>query len=252
MKIIDIHAHLEVEEYKNDLPLLVEKWKKSNVAIVIANGANQKSNEAVLDLANKYNIIKAALGFHPVHINEIKDSDIPKIIAFITSNKSKIIALGEIGLDYKDPSWNKSRQLKMFKEFIQLGEKLNIPLIVHSRKAELDVIELLESSKLKKIVMHYFCGRQHLVKRIINNNWYLSIPTNIVKLQQLQDNVNLCPINQLLTETDSPYLSPFPNINRNEPIFIKESLKKIAETKKLSIEKTSDIIYQNYKNLFEK
>ena len=109
---------------------------------------------------------------------------------------------------------------------------------------------MLESSKLKKVVMHCFTGRKHLVKRIIDNGWSLSIPCVVVKLQQFQDNVKLAPLSQLLTETDCPYLSPYPDIRRNEPAFVIETIKKIAELKKMDQEEVANNIFMNYQKMF--
>jgi TatD DNase family protein len=99
--------------------------------------------------------------------------------------------------------------------------------------------------------MHCFMGRKHLVKRIIGNGWNISIPCIIGKLQQLQENVEMAPISQLLTETDAPYMSPFPETRRNESGFVLETLKKMAEIKKLDVEEISKLIYMNYQRVFQ-
>jgi TatD DNase family protein len=137
-----------------------------------------------------------------------------------------------------------------FEKFIELSEKKNIPIIVHSRRAELDCIDMLESSSSRKVVMHCFMGRKHLVKRIVDNGWSLSIPCILGKLHQLQENVAMTPTSQILTETDAPYLSPFPDIKRNEPRFVEGTVRKIAEIKKIDPDEASKIIFQNYQRLF--
>ncbi len=264
MKIIDDHCHLdfdasnkvEKDEYTDvlrydDLDNVLEQNKNAGVVAIISNGTDYESNIRVLEIARKHSIVKAALGLHPTYVNDVDDGKFGKIIGHIKRNKDKIIALGEIGLDGKYPEIDKGKQRRYFKVFLELAEELNKPVIVHSRQAELETIEMLERTKLKKIVMHYFAGRQHLVKRILKNGWMLSIPTNIVKLQQLQDNVKLADISQITTETDGPFLSPYKDIRINEPRFIIESLKKIAEIKKISIEDVSEQIYKNYKRIYE-
>jgi len=106
------------------------------------------------------------------------------------------------------------------------------------------------SSSLKKIVMHCFSGRKHLVRRIVDNSWYLSIPCTVTRTQQFQENVQLQDLSRILTETDAPYLSPFPDIPRNEPSFIIESLKKIAELKRMDAIEVANNIYKNYQDVF--
>ena len=128
---------------------------------------------------------------------------------------------------------------------------MDIPLIIHSRKAELDVVEMLESSDIKKVVLHCFSGRHHLIKRAAEHGWSFSVPTNIVKSEHFQKMVEMVNISQLLTETDAPYLSPFTG-KRNEPAFIAESLKKIAEVKNMTVDDTANNIFMNYQHLFLK
>jgi TatD DNase family protein len=256
MLIVDVHAHLDFEEYKDDIAKVIEENKKAGVAAVINNGVDIASNRKVLELAKKYDIIKPALGIYPVHCIGMKEEDFDKELEFIS--KQNIIAIGEVGLDYIKGDDNphgdayKKEMKACFEKFIKLAEKKKIPLIVHSRRAELDVIELLESSSLKKnkIIMHCFMGRKHLVKRILDQGWSMSIPCIINKLQQLQLLAEIAPMTQILTETDAPYMSPYPNIKRNEPRFIIEGLKSIAQIKKLDVEEVSKMIFMNYQNLF--
>ncbi|MBU1198300.1 MAG: TatD family hydrolase [Nanoarchaeota archaeon] len=256
MIIVDIHAHMDFKEYDEDLDKVIEENKKAGVAAIINQGVDVASNRKVLELAKKYDIIKPALGFYPVHAVEVKPDVFDAEINFIS--KQDIVAIGEVGLDYKkgddNPFGDKYRNemRACFEKFIALAEKKKIPIIVHSRKAELDVIEMLESSSLKKqqIIVHAFMGRKHLVDRILDNGWNLSVLAIVNKLQQVQEIVAKAPMNQLLTETDCPYMTPYPDIKRNEPRFIIEALKKIAEIKKLDIEEVSKMIYQNYQKIF--
>jgi len=141
------------------------------------------------------------------------------------------------------------KQKKTFQKFINLARELNIPIVIHSRKAEAEAIELLEKSEYKKIIMHCFNGNLKLVKKIIENGWFLSIPTNVKHAEHFQKVIELTPIEQLFCETDSPFLHPdkkFPN----EPANVVESYKKIAEIKKLSLKEVEKKIEENYKKLF--
>ena len=259
MMIVDVHAHLDFEEYDNDLDKVMADNKAAGVKAIINNGVDSKSNSKVLELAKKYDIIKPALGFYPVKAALLKEEDFDKEIEFISKQKN-IVAIGEVGLDYIKGDDNphgdkyKNEMKACFEKMIKLAEKKNLPIICHSRRAELDVIEMLESSSMKKrkVIMHCFMGRQHLVKRIIDNGWSMSIPCIVTKLQQLQLIAQMAPIEQIFTETDAPYMSPYPDIRRNEPRFVVEGLKKIAEIKKLDVEECSKMIYLNYQRMFLK
>ncbi|MFH1063844.1 MAG: TatD family hydrolase [Candidatus Woesearchaeota archaeon] len=254
---VDVHAHLDHALFKTDLDAVIERARQAGVKVIIANGVEPVTNRAVLALAEKYDIVKPALGIYPPDALEaetkedtyplkLKPYDLDEEMEFI--EKSKPIALGEVGLDYKNGS-NKGMQKKVFQRFIDLSEKMDIPLIIHSRKAESDVVDMLESSDAKKIILHCFSGRQHLVRRAAGHGWSFSIPTNVVRSQQFQEMVELVHISQLLTETDSPYLTPFRE-KRNEPAFVVESLKKIAELKGMTVEDTANNVFMNYQKMF--
>lgn len=257
MLIVDVHAHLDFEEYKEDLDSVISENKKAGVRAVINNGVDVNSNRKVLELSRKYDIVKPALGIYPVKAAMMREEEFDRELEFISKQKG-LVAIGEVGLDYIKGDDNphgdayRKEMRACFEKFIRLAEKKRLPLICHSRRAELEVVEMLESSSLKKnqIVMHCFMGRKHLVKRIIDNGWSLSIPCIVGKLQQLQDNVAMAPISQLLTETDAPYMSPYPGVKRNEPRFIIEGLRKIAEIKKLDLEELSKMIFMNYQRIF--
>jgi len=246
--IVDVHCHLTYEPINKDIDNIIERAKQNNVVAIINCGTEAKSNKESLELAKKYSVVKAALGFYPTYCEEVSEEEFDKELNFIEKSKDKITALSEIGLDYKNPDTNKEKQKRCFEKFIQLGEKIKKPLIIHSRNAELDVIEMLESSKNKAIVMHCFSGRKHLINRIIGNNWYFSIPCTIVKLEHFQNIVKLT--DNILTETDAPFLSPFKD-KPNEPSFITETIKKIAGVKNINKEEVEETVYKNYQKLFK-
>ena len=133
---------------------------------------------------------------------------------------------------------------------INLAEELRKPIVVHSRKAEQKCIEILEGSNLKKVVMHCFSGKKPLVKRIAGNGWFLTVPTIVVRSFQFQDIARNVPLMQLFCETDSPYLSPYKE-QMNEPSFVVESYKKIAEIKNMDINEVMNNIYMNWQKVFE-
>ena len=243
--IVDVHSHLTFPDFKKDLNEVIERAKGAGVVSIISSGTSIESNKEVLELSKKFQIVKASLGAYPT---EVKKSNIDEQLEFIKKNKAKIVAIGEAGLDYKELQ-NKEEQKFCFEKVISLAEKLNKPLVVHSRKAESDALDLIESSKLKKVIMHCFTPKMSIVKRAQELGYNFSIPTVITRLEHFQEMVKRIPLNQLLTETDAPFLSPFRG-KRNEPSFIVESLKKMAEIKNMDVKEVENNIYMNYQKLF--
>jgi len=254
--LLDIHAHLDHFQFKEDLPDVIERAKN---VLIVASGINPKTNRFVINLSGKYENIKASLGIYPIEAleAEIKKGeypikpekfDIEDETEFIKENKDLIVAIGEIGLDYALVPETAKKQKSLFQKMIELAEKIKKPVIIHSRKAEQDVIDMLESSRLKKIILHCFCGKQKLVKRAQDNGWYFTVPTNVVRSQQMQYIAETTNINNILTETDAPYLSPFTD-KRNEPSFVIEAVKKIAELKKMDVKEVENNIFKNYLTL---
>lgn len=257
--LIDIHSHLDHYQFRDDLDSVIENAKKAGLKVILTAGINPQTNRKSLEIAEKYPLVKPCLGIYPVQTlqKEIESGDYPmeenkfeidEEIRFIIKNKSKFVAVGEVGLDYSMGEDPKSQKL-LFEKMISLAEKLNKPIIIHSRKAESDCIDILKSSKLKKIVMHCFCGKKPLVKEIIDKGWYLTAPTSIVRSTQFQENTSLTPITQLFAETDAPYLSPFKD-RRNEPAFVIESYKKIAEIKRMELSEVTNNIWMNWQRVF--
>ena len=246
--IIDVHCHLTDNYFKDKIDEVIKNADKNKVISIISNGLNYEDNEKVLNLSKKYPLVKASLGLYPLDALKLNEKELDNVFDQIKKNKDKIISIGEVGMDFKFDK-DVKKQKEIFLKIIELGEKLKKPLIIHSRSAEKEVIELLETSKNKNFLMHCFTGNFKLVKKIFDNGYYLSIPCIINRSKHFQEVVEKFNINQILTETDSPYLSPYKD-KLNEPSFINETIKKISEIKKIKIEETEKIIFSNYKKLF--
>tara|TARA_Y100000310_G_scaffold302635_1_gene340146 strand:+ start:7596 stop:8345 length:750 start_codon:yes stop_codon:yes gene_type:complete len=247
--LVDIHCHLYDEAFSKDINKVIEKAEKNDVSHVICAGLNQDTNKKTLELSKRFSIVKSSLGLYPLDAINLNEDKISETLDFISKNKNKIIAISEVGLDFKDENSNFKKQKQIFEKIITLTERLKLPIIVHSRKAEKECIEMLQSSKIKKIIMHSFTGKFNLVKQISDNNWNLSIPANVTHSTHFQNIVDKIDISQLLTETDSPYLSPN-KLKRNEPSNIIYSIKKISKIKNLTIEETKKIIFFNFQKIF--
>lgn len=249
---IDIHCHLEAVVDRDNA---VKNAKKKDVGVILTQGTDVKTNREALKLSEKYDNVKACLGLYPIDALKMSDEEIVNEIKFIRKNKDKIVGIGEVGMDFKgmEPSFQTSlehdRQREIFSDFIELAIELDKPIIVHSRKAEIECIELLEKLNVKKVIMHCFCGNRKLVERIVANKWYLTIPTNVKSSAQFQDNAKIVPINLLFCETDSPFLHP-DKLKNNTPENVIISYEKIAEIKKMKIGDVKDKIYENYTKLF--
>jgi len=247
MVFIDIHAHLEVYPPKK-ISKIIDNAKKSNISIILNAASCPKSLIQTINLSNKYPEIKPVLGIYPTDALSLSPSELETQISLI--KKSNPIAIGEVGLDLKESS-DLNSQLKTLNKFITLAKELNIPLIIHSRKAELQAIETLEKSSYKKIIMHCFSGKQKLVQRIIDNGWYFSIPSNIKNSPQFQYIAKHAPLTQLFCETDTPFLHPLKEKN-NEPANVIYAYKEIAKIKNLTLKQVETQIEKNFKKLFYK
>ena len=257
--LIDVHSHLDHQLLISKIDELVKRAKNAGLRHIITNGINPETNRICLELSKKYDIVECGMGIYPRDAlkNEIESGDYPiKIedfdigeeINFIKKNKNHIAAISEVGLDFV--AGESQQQIEDFQKMIQLSEELNKPIVIHSRKAEQKCIEMLESSKNKKIIMHCFSGKKSLVKKIVDNGWFLTIPTVVVRAFQFQENIKLAPITQLFCETDSPYLSPYKD-QMNEPAYVIESYAKVAELKEMDITEVANNIYMNWQKVFE-
>ena len=244
---IDVHCHLDMCEGR--IEDIIERAKVAGVGVMVTQGVKPESNRKSLEFSSRFDIVKSALGMYPIDALKMSDSEVDSEIKFIRENKDKIVAIGEVGMDFKEDEKEHSRQVEIFKKVIKLALELDKPLIVHSRKAERECIEVLEEMKAKKVVMHCFNGKFSLVKRIIDNGWFLTIPTNVKSSEHFQKVALNAPISQLLCETDSPYLHPdkkWPN----EPANVVESYRKIVDVRGMSLEEVKNIVSSNYWKLF--
>ncbi|MFH2028133.1 MAG: TatD family hydrolase [Nanoarchaeota archaeon] len=250
---IDVHCHLDFEGLIERIDDVISNAKKAGLKVIVTSGVHPATNRKIMDIAGNYDIVKASFGLYPIDAlsrEEGKENkfDVDEELDFLRKNKGKFISIGECGLDYKNGK-DKKMQKEVFEKVLDVAKRLNKPVIIHSRKAESDALDILESSGVKKVIMHCFSGRKHLVKRAYDLGYYFSIPTNVVRLQQFQEMVKEIDINKLFCETDAPFLSPFKD-KRNEPAFVVESYKMIALLKGMDLAEVEKNIWMNYQKLF--
>lgn len=243
--LVDIHCHLDHELFSKDINDVVNRAKDM---IVVNAGVDHKSNLDTLKLSKKYKNIKASLGLYPLDALNMSNKEIDDEIKFIKKNSKNIVAVGEIGLDFKE-SKDKERQIRILTKIVNELSYLNKPFIVHSRSAEEECVELFEKLNVKKVVFHCFQGKFDLVRRIEKNNWMVSIPCIVKRSKHFQKVVEEVKTSQLLTETDSPFLSADVG-KRNEPFFVDETIKIISGIKHTEKDKLEKILFANYQKTF--
>ena len=252
--LVDVHCHLDFAGLRERLDEVISNAKKAGLKSIITSGVNPETNRIALDIASKYkDIVNVSFGLYPIDALEreglaSKGFDVDKELEFLKKNKEMFISVGEIGLDLHSGK-DLNRQKDVFFKILDVAKKLNKPVLVHSRKAETEALDVLKSSGVKKVIMHCFTARKNLVKKAYDEGYYFSIPPVIVRLQQFQEMAKMIDINHIFTETDAPFLSPFKD-KRNEPAFVTETIKKIAEIKGLDEKEVENNIWMNYQKVF--
>ncbi|MBQ2946984.1 MAG: TatD family hydrolase [Bacilli bacterium] len=244
--LIDTHCHLSYEDYDN----LDELIKNMN-GIMIASGCNDKTNKEVLELVEKFDNVYGALGIHPEEIDNINEDSFRFIEENI--NNPKIVAIGEIGLDYYWVNDNKEKQKEIFKRQLELATKYNKPIVVHSREAIQDTYDILKEYKLKGS-LHCFSSSLEMAKEFIKLGYKIGVGGTLTfkNSKKLQEIVKEIDINNILLETDSPYLSPEPfRGKKNNPSNTYYVALKISELKDIDIKEIIDITSKNAIQLFD-
>lgn len=248
--LIDTHCHI-FSEYYEDIDEVVSRARDAGIGMIIVNGIDRKSNEEVLRLVSRYDIVYGALGIQPEACENISEDDLKFIEEHI--NDDKILAVGEIGLDYHYDI-DKDKQKEVFKRQLDIAKKYNKPVIVHSRDCIQETYDILKLFNVKGI-MHCYSGSVEMAREFCKIGFYLGIGgiltfKNAVKLIEVIKDI---PLEYIVLETDSPYLSPEPyRGKRNEPINVGVILQKICEVKDLDIKYVSDVIAGNVLRLFDK
>tara|TARA_Y100000590_G_scaffold457382_1_gene609900 strand:- start:4568 stop:5341 length:774 start_codon:yes stop_codon:yes gene_type:complete len=255
--IVDSHCHLDYPELYEQLDDVVKRANDNYVKYLLTICTTLESFKKIELIINKYKNIYGTFGIHPHETKNYSKVDNSTILKIVNSNK-KVIGIGETGLDYHYNFSDREIQKKIFVEHIKAASESNLPLIVHTRSAEIDTFEIIKEYNKKsnlKVLIHCFTGTKDFAKKLIDIGCYISI-SGIVTFKNsidLVDAVSSIPIDKLLIETDSPYLAPTPYRGKsNEPSYIIHTLEKLSQIKKLSREivmkKTSD----NFFKIFSK
>ena len=248
--LVDTHCHIFSEYYK-DIDEVVMQAKEAGVGMIIINGIDRKSNEEILRLVSKYDIVYGALGIQPENVENVVDDDFKFIEEHI--NDDKILAIGEIGLDYHYDI-DREIQKEVFRRQLDLARKYNKPVIVHSRECIQETYNILKMSDVKGII-HCYSGSVEMAREFCKLGFYLGIGgivtfKNAVKLLQVIKDI---PLEYIVLETDAPYLSPEPYRGKvNEPANVSVILQKICDVKGLEYKDACDVTTMNVLRLFDK
>ena len=246
--MIDTHCHI-FKEYYNNIDDIINKACQNGVDKMIVNGTNLENNKDILKLTEKYDSIYIALGFQPEDIdNNTRDN-----YSIITDNIDKIVAIGEIGLDYYNGPQDKEKQIKIFEEQLALAEKYNKPVIIHTRNAHRDTIASLNKYPKVKGIIHCFSEGLNEAKEYISLGFYLGIGGIVTfKNSDLSKVLEHIDLSHIVLETDSPYLAPVPLRGKvNEPSNLIYIAQKISEIKGISAEEVSKITTNNANQIFD-
>ena len=253
--ITDSHCHLDYPKLYDQLDDIVKRAEYNQVKYLLTICTTLESFERIKLIITKYKNIYGTFGIHPHESKKYPQVD-SKFILNIKNKHNKIIGIGETGLDFYYNYSEKEIQKKSFIEHISAASQLNIPIIVHSRNAEVDTYEILKSESKNsnlKVLIHCFTGSRDFAKKLIDLNFYISVSGIITfkKSTELADTVSSIPMENLLVETDSPYLAPLPYRGKdNEPSYIIHTVEKLSQIKKLPNESIVINTTNNFMKLF--
>ena len=256
MKFVDAHVHLSDEEYAEDLDEIIVEAKKSNVVALVSNSMDLETSVGSLKLSERYpGMVYAALGVHPWNVQNLTDAELKRVEELISEERARknkaLVAIGEIGLDYKYTRvWDK--QLMVFNEMLNLAEKLDLPVIIHSRGTTSQIVDMLPSFNLKKVLLHWFSHPLSALKKALEHGYYITEGPPTAYSNGIREVVRRTPLTNLLTETDGPvryWKNPFKG-KRTTPAFIPTVVKAVAEVKGLEVEEVAAQIVKNFEAFF--
>jgi len=254
MKLADAHIHLSDKEYATSIDELITDAEKAGVKALVSNSMDFETCMGNLKLAEKYpGKVYVALGIHPWNVNVLKENELEETLQLITAqaHRNDVVAIGEIGLDSKyEKIWDK--QLMVFDKMLQLGETLMLPVIIHSRGTTAEILQMLPSYNLRRVLLHWFSYPLTALSEAVNLGYYITEGPPTTYSNGIREVVAQVPLTNLLTETDGPvkyWKQPF-NGQLTKPSFIKAVVEAIAEIKKTSVAQAAEQISKNFEDFF--
>jgi len=256
MKLVDAHIHLSDPEYNQKVDEILEDSKRSNIVALVSNSMDLQTSLLSLQLAEEHpNFVYAALGIHPWNVKHLSPNEVEQTADLILHHETRggrVVAVGEIGLDYQYAS-NKplDSQLKVFHEMLSAAEKKSLPVIIHSRGTTPQIVSLLPSYSVKKVLLHWFSRPLTLLPQIVDHGYYISEGPPSVYSDHTREIIKRIPLTNLLTETDGPvsFGGPFKG-KMTSPAFLPVVVKAIAQVKGIRETEVADLILQNFTDFF--
>ncbi len=248
--LYDAHCHLDLMT-DEELQTALTETKEKNVSQMISCATSFFSNERTLELAKKYSQIKAAIGIYPLDALELNELELDKAFYFFEAEIKKAIAIGEVGLDFKYSTKKEElmKQVTVFSRFIDLATKHDKPIIIHSRFAQKQVLQLLEEKNAKKVLLHSFVDSQKLMDQAAKKGYFVSVGLSVLYNPEVAKNITVFPLENLLFETDSPIRF---NGEKASPAKVELIAEKIAELKKIPLLEVIKQQEKNFTSLFGK
>ncbi|GAB3054445.1 TatD family hydrolase [Virgibacillus ainsalahensis] len=246
--LFDTHVHLNAEQFFEDRHETIQRAFDAGVTYMTVVGFDRETIPLAIEIAEQNETIYAAVGWHPVDAIDMTDEDLDWIEEL--SAHPKVVAIGEMGLDYHWDKSPKDIQKEVFRRQIRLAKRLNMPIIIHNREATEDIIEILQEENAKEVggIMHCYNDSVEYVQACLDMNFYISLggPVTFKNATLPKEVAAQVPLDRLLVETDAPFLAPHPNRGkRNEPAYVTLVAEKIAELRNMSFEEISQITTEN-------
>lgn len=252
--IFDTHAHYDDEAFNEDREELILSLKENGIGCIVDIGASVSSTKATYALAQKYDFVYAAVGIHPCDTYDLIEDDILSLGEY--AKDEKVVAIGEIGLDYHYPDTNKELQKKWFVKQLDLAVETGLPVVIHSRDAAADTMEILKKyeGRISGGVIHCYSYHKEMAEEYVKMGYYIGIGGTLTfkNAKKIKEVAKSIPIDKLVLETDCPYLSPEPNRGkRNDSSNLKYVVKELALIKEMTEEEIEDITFENGKKLYK-
>lgn len=253
LMLFDTHAHLNAEQFDEDLHEVIERAQQEGVENMVIVGFDRPTITRAMELVEQFDFMYAAVGWHPVDAIDMTDEDLAWIEEL--ANHPKVVAIGEMGLDYHWDKSPKDIQKEVFRKQIQLAKRVKLPIVIHNREATADIVEILKEEGASEVggIMHCFSGSVEVAEECINMNFYISLggPVTFKNARKPKEVAEAVPLDKLLIETDCPYLAPHPHRGkRNEPGYVKLVAEEIATLKGITYEEVAKKTTENAKKFF--
>jgi TatD DNase family protein len=251
--LFDTHCHLNAEQFEDDLEAVVERARAAGVEYIVVPGVDAASSERAIAIAERYEGVYAAVGIHPEVLDKVTDADFDAVAALV--DHPKVVAIGEIGLDYYWDVAPRPVQQEALRRQIELAAKAQLPVIIHNRDATADTVRVLEESCRGQVVgvMHCFTGSYETAQRCMRLGFYISYggPVTFKNAHNVREVAARIPDDRLVIETDAPYLTPHPHRGkRNEPAYVRLVAERLAELRGQTMEELASQTRENALRLF--